>query len=98
MRETPKEAFELLEKVSLNAYQWQYDRSARRIYENHSIDTISTLSKQMEALDRKIDNLNAFHIDYQVSKSFVHYSNQANFFGDFQENNNFQDPYPGFAP
>ena len=33
MRETPEEAFELFEEVSLNAYQWQYDRLAKRIYE-----------------------------------------------------------------
>ena len=94
-RETPEEAFELLEKVSLNAYQWQYDRLARRIHGNHSIDTISALSEQMEALDRKMDKLNT---DFQVSNSFIHYSNQANFVGDFQEHNNFQEPpHPGFA-
>ena len=45
-----------------------------------------------------MDNLNAFHTDFQVSNSFIHYSNQANFVGDFQENNNFQKPHPGFAP
>lgn len=96
---TLEEAFELLEEVSLNAYQWQSDRPARGIYENHSIDTISALSAQMEALGRKMDNLNAFHTDCQVSNSFIHYSDQANFVGDFQENNNFQEPsHPGFAP
>ena len=95
MRNNPEEAFELLEEVYLNTYQWQYDRPARRNYGNHSIDIISTLSEQMEALDRKMDNLNT---DFQVSNSFIHYSNQANFVGDFQENNNFQDPHAGFAP
>ena len=54
--------------------------------------------EQMEALDRKMNNLNAFHTNYQVSNSFVHYSNQANFVGDCQENNDFQDPHLGFAP
>ena len=39
-RETPDEAFELLEEVSLNAYQRKYDRPARGIYGNYSIDTI----------------------------------------------------------
>ena len=96
MRETPEEAFELLEEVSLNAYQWQYDRPARRIHGNHSIDTIVALSEQMEALDKKMDNLN---IDFQVSNSFIHYFDQANFVGDFQEHNNFQKPpYLEFAP
>ena len=52
---------------------------------------------QMEALGRKMNNLNAFHTDYQVSNSFVYYSDQANFVGDFQEHNNFQVPHPGFA-
>ena len=95
MRETSEELFELFEEVSLNAYQWQYDRPARRIHGNHSIDTIFALSEQMEALDKKMDNLNT---DFQVSNSFIHYSNQANFVGDFQEHNNFQEPpHPGFA-
>ena len=53
----------------------------------------------MEALGKKMDNLNAFHIDCQVSNSFVHYSDQANFIGDFQKNNNFQEPpHLRFAP
>ena len=82
-RETLEEAFKLLEEVSLNAYQWKYDRPTRRIYGNHNIDIIFSLSMQMEVLDRKIDNLNAFHTDFQVSNSFIHYSNQANFIGDF---------------
>ena len=34
----------------------------------------------------------------KVSNSFVHYSNQANFVGDFQKNYNFQEPHPEFAP
>ena len=99
IRETPNEAFELFEEVSLNAYQWESDRPARGIYGNHSIDTISTLLEQMEALGRKMDNLNVFHTDCQVSNSFIHYSNQTNFVGDFQENRNFQEPsHPGSAP
>ena len=99
MRGTLEEAFELVEEVSLNAYQWQYDRTSRRKYKNHNIDTIYALSVQMEALNRKMDNLNACHTDYQVSNSFVHYSDQANFVDDFQENNNVQEPPPpDFAP
>ena len=53
----------------------------------------------METLGRKMDILIAFHTDFQVSDSFIHYSNQANFVGDFQENHNFQEPpHPGFTP
>ncbi|XXG89096.1 hypothetical protein AAC387_Pa12g1181 [Persea americana] len=73
---TLEEAFELLEEVSLNAYQWQSDRPARGINENHSIDTISALSAQMEALGRKMDNLNAFHTDCQ--HSILHGINEDN--------------------
>ena len=69
-RETPEETFELLEEVSLNAYQWEYDKPTRRNYGNHSIDTIYALLVQMEtsiyallvqmeALDRRMNNLNA---------------------------------------
>ena len=42
-------------------------------------------SMQMEAFGRKMDNLNVLHTDCQVSNSFIHYSNQANFVRDFQE-------------
>ena len=52
-RETTEESFELLEEVSLNAYQWKYDRPTRRICENHSIDTISSLSMQIEVLAKR---------------------------------------------
>ena len=83
MRETLEEAFELFEEVSLNAYQWESDKPTRRIYGNHNNDIIFALSEQMEALDRKMDNLNTCHTDFQVSDSFIHYSNQANFVGDF---------------
>ena len=98
-RETLDETFELLEEMSLNVYHWKSDRPAIRIYGNHNNDIIFALSVQMEALGRKMDNLNAFHTDCQISDSFIHYSNQANFVGDFQEHNNFQKPsYLEFAP
>ena len=64
MIKSSEEAFELLEEVFLNAYQWKYDKLARKIYGNHSIDTISSLSMQMEALDRKMNNLNVCHTDF----------------------------------
>ena len=99
MRETPKEAFELFEEVSLNAYQWKSDKPTKGIYGNHNIDTIFALSAQIEALGIKIDNLNTFHTNFQVNDSFIHCSDQANFISDFQDNHNFQEPsHLGFAP
>ena len=60
MRKTSKEAYELLEEMALNVYQWQSKRSTtRRISRVHSIDTISTLSTQIETLSRKTDTMNA---------------------------------------
>ena len=102
-RETREEAFELLEEMFLNVYKWEFDRPTRAIYGNHNINTILALSEQIEALSGKMDNLNSFHIDCQVSNSFsnsfIHYSDQANFVSDFQENCNFQEPsHLEFAP
>ena len=93
MRKTLEKAYELLEEMVLNVYQWQSNWPKKRIHGIHSIDVISALSVQIEASSRKIDKLNTFSIDYQVNDSFVHYSDQANFVGNFQGYNNFQGPH-----
>ena len=46
----------------------------------------------ISALGRKMDNLNTFNTNCQVSDSFVHHSDQANIIDNFQGNNNFQRP------
>ena len=73
------------------------------------IHSISTISSQIEALSREMDNLNASSMqvqaltcnlcerahantDCQVGNSFVHSSDQANYVGNLQGQNNFQRP------
>ena len=45
--------------MALNVYQWQSERSTKRLDELYNIDTLSSLSTQMEILSKKIDKLSA---------------------------------------
>ena len=59
MRKTSKNAYQLLEEMTLNAYQWQSKRPIKRIQRINNIDTISALSTKIEVFSKKMDNLNA---------------------------------------
>ena len=54
---TPKQAYDLMEEVVVDAYQWQANRPAMKAKWIHNVDTFSTLSAQMEALNRKLDKM-----------------------------------------
>ena len=41
-----------------NAFNWQSERANRKPAGLHSIDTLSSLSAQMELLNKKMDGLN----------------------------------------
>ena len=58
MRRTPDDAYQLLDDMANNAFNWQSERSIRKSAGIHSIDTLSSLSAQMELLNKKMDNLN----------------------------------------
>ena len=60
MKMTPEEAYELLEDIAFNAFNQQSQRPTRKPAVIHSIDTLSSLSTQMELLSKKMDNLNSF--------------------------------------
>ena len=52
MRRTLDDAYDLLEDMSLNAFNWQSERSMRKPARVHSIDSYSSLAAQMEALQK----------------------------------------------
>ncbi|XP_052204046.1 uncharacterized protein LOC127809323 [Diospyros lotus] len=58
MRKTPDEAYELLDEMTSNSYQWQADRlPMRRPTVGHEVSNISALSAQVVTLNAKLDNL-----------------------------------------
>ena len=58
MKKRPHEAYELLEEMASNNFNWQSERSAtRRPAGVHQIDALSSLAAQVETLTRKIDHL-----------------------------------------
>ena len=50
MRKTPDDAYDLLDDMALNAFNWQSERSVRKPTRVHSIDSYSSLLAKMEAL------------------------------------------------
>ena len=44
MRRTPKNAYDLLDDMALNAFNWQFDRLLRRPTGVYSIDSQATLA------------------------------------------------------
>jgi len=54
MRKTPEQAYELLDEMATNSYQWPTKRlPARRAAGLHNVDAITSLAAQMEALNKK---------------------------------------------
>ena len=55
---TPEAAYNLIEEMATNSYQWQSDRSQpRKAAGIHSLDSVTSLSAQIEALNKKIDKM-----------------------------------------
>ncbi|KAG8496918.1 hypothetical protein CXB51_008149 [Gossypium anomalum] len=55
---TPKEAYEFIEEMSLNNYQWQVMRTKpTKTAGVYNIDSVTILSNQVELLNKKIDGL-----------------------------------------
>ena len=57
MRRTSDDAYQLLDDMANNAFNWQSERANRKPAGIHSIDTLSSLSTQMELLSKKMDSL-----------------------------------------
>ncbi|KAG8490843.1 hypothetical protein CXB51_014050 [Gossypium anomalum] len=55
---TPKDAYEFIEEMSLNNYQWQVMRTKQtKTAGLYNIDSVTMLSNQVELLNKKIDGL-----------------------------------------
>lgn len=68
MRKTPEEAYELFEEMASNSCQWATDRSVmRRLAGVHNVDAITSLAVQIEALSKKIDNMQVSALKIQTS-------------------------------
>ena len=101
MRRIPKDAYRLLDDMTLDAFSWNSDRLARRPFWVYSLNTQAA---QVEALQRQLNQMNASqhqmvsyefyggnhdNMDCQVSASFE----KVNFMGNFQRGQNiFQRP------
>ena len=60
------EAYELLEEMALNDYQWQSDRTMpRKAARVHEIDAISAIHAQLALLTKKLDATNISTIQTQ---------------------------------
>ncbi|KAK5825215.1 hypothetical protein PVK06_020025 [Gossypium arboreum] len=55
---TPEEAYEFIEEMSLNNYQWQVMRTKpTKTIGVYNVDLVTMLSNQVELLNKKIDGL-----------------------------------------
>ncbi|KAK5803030.1 hypothetical protein PVK06_030670 [Gossypium arboreum] len=55
---TPEEAYEFIEEMSLNNYQWQVmSTKPTKTAGVYNVDSVTTLSNQVELLNKKIDGL-----------------------------------------
>ena len=59
MRRTQEDAYGLLDDMTLNAFSWNTDRSARKPSGIHSISTQVALAAQVKALQRQLNQMNA---------------------------------------
>ena len=61
---TPEDAYEFIEEMSLNNYQWQVMRTKpTKIAGVYNVDLIAMLSNQVELLNKKIDGfLNSLQV------------------------------------
>ena len=62
------EAYELLEEIASNSYEWQSDRATlKKIAEVHELDAISAIHAQLALLTKKVDATNVSTIQTQNS-------------------------------
>ena len=96
MRMTSNDAYQLLDDMANNAFNWQSERANRKPASIHSIDTLSSLSAQMELLNNKMDNMNvSSHQTQDITYAMnggeqdmepqdCSFSEQVNYMGNFQ--------------
>ncbi|XP_056169335.1 uncharacterized protein LOC130138641 [Syzygium oleosum] len=94
---SPEEAFDLLEEMAANSYQWPIERlSARKSSGIHEVGVNTTIVAEFAALNKKIDSVlkiqgptcefcNGSHAstECQVGNPFTHPPENTNFVGNF---------------
>ncbi|GKV41195.1 hypothetical protein SLEP1_g48761 [Rubroshorea leprosula] len=59
MNKTEEDGYKLLDEMASNSYQWTNDRPTKKGVGLHNVDAFTSLSAQISALNKKLDNLGA---------------------------------------
>ncbi|GKV04420.1 hypothetical protein SLEP1_g16575 [Rubroshorea leprosula] len=59
MNKTEEDGYKLLDEMASNSYQWTNDRATKKGVGLHNVDAFTSLSAQIFALNKKLDNLGA---------------------------------------
>src|SRR5262249_30939398 len=96
---TLEAAYELIDEMATNSYQWQVDRAATKKQAGvHNVDAITALAAQIELLNKKIDGMSVGNvmmcelcgvnghksIDCQAGNPFSQPMEQVDYAGNFQ--------------
>ncbi|XP_052199599.1 uncharacterized protein LOC127806389 [Diospyros lotus] len=69
MRKTPEEAYELLEEMAANSYQWDNERANKKGVGIYNVDSITALSVQIAELNKNLGNLGVSTMNASSSSS-----------------------------
>ncbi|KAI3744769.1 hypothetical protein L1987_57860 [Smallanthus sonchifolius] len=98
----PQEAYNLIEKIFMNNYQWYTPRNTRGARQGvHSFDTVTSLSDQIEALTTRLNQLSKGMTAAEATeevKSITTNTDQVDFIGTNRlQNNPYSNTYnPGW--
>src|SRR5262249_26551465 len=96
---TPEAAYELIDEMATNSYQWQVDRATtKRQAGVHNVDAATALAAQIELLNKKIDGMSVGtvmscelcgtpghkSVDCQAGNPFAQLIEQVDYAGNFQ--------------
>ncbi|GKV23867.1 hypothetical protein SLEP1_g33550 [Rubroshorea leprosula] len=59
MNKTKEDGYKLLDEMTSNSYQWTNHRATKKEVGLHNVDAFTSLSAQISALNKKLDNLGA---------------------------------------
>src|SRR5262249_31434778 len=96
---TPEAAYELIDEMAPNSYQWKVDRTATKKQAGvHNVDAVTALVAQIELLNKKIDGISVGtvmmcemcgvngdkSIDCQAGNPFAQPIEQVDYAGNYQ--------------
>ncbi|XP_017976459.1 PREDICTED: uncharacterized protein LOC108661974 [Theobroma cacao] len=105
MSKSINEAYDLLEEIASNNYQWPYERlGIRKVTRIHELDVINTVSTQLASIAKKIDKLSVnvirnsfmtceFCGEGHSNDNYPIYSESCQFVGNTQQNNPYSNTY-----